>query len=152
MIDIYEYRAEADNRKVPSIITIVIDAMLPPGQCPSDMADMTPLFGDSLCSAFSISFILLIVVAINVPMMLCLKPCAVKCAGPKEHGARVEDEYDQVPGSDRINRGDSGFSNEQSAAAIQGGNFDGSANKVESIMAKRVNQEHSLAQKIQDMG
>lgn len=158
MIDVYEYRAEDFNRNVPSIITIVIDSMLPPGTCPADMATKTPLFGDSLCGAFHISFALLIVVVINVPMMLCLKPCAVKCAGPKEGGARVEDAYDQVPGSDRdhnrINRGDSGFSNERSAAAPIGGgeNYDGSANKVESIMAKRANQEATLAQKIQDMG
>ena len=98
-------------------------------------------------------------VAIAVPIMLCARPCIAKFSAKKSHVAQ----YDQV--------GEAGVRNSQGpringalnngsdaeldghighAEPLEGFNND-SANKVESLMAKRAADDRSLAQKLEDM-
>lgn len=94
--DVTEYANEEPNRKLPSIISMVIASLIPPSTCPSDYADKdktTALTGDHICDTFKVSFALIIMVAVSVPIMLCTRPCIAKFSAKHSH---VAQHYDQV--------------------------------------------------------
>ena len=146
--DVLEYAGEAHNRNLPSIISMIIGSLLPPSPCPSNLADLTPISGDSLCNSLNVSFVLVLAVFICAPAMLCTKPCVVKCSGSK-HSHVGEAQYNAIEGAGegRVNNAlnnngsNEGLDDEQQ---IPG-------DKVEDMMAKRIADDKSLQQKLEDM-
>lgn len=157
--DVLEYEAEVTNRNLPSIIAMVIATLIPPSPCPADYSGdneskWVALQGDSICATFNISFALTMMVAVSVPIMLCTRPCIAKCSTKHSHVVQ----YDQV-GEEGGVRGsqargiNNALNNNGSdeidprigqAEPLEGYNND-SANKVESLMAKRAADDRSLA-------
>ena len=164
--DVTEYAVEVKNRQLPSIIAMVIATLIPPSPCPADYAGdnqskWQPLQGDSICNTFQISFALTLMVAVAVPIMLCTRPCIAKFSTKHSH---VNAQYDQI-GEGKDVRGSqgprvNGALNNGSDVEIDGiigqaepmeGFNNDSANKVESLMAKRAADDRSLAQKLEEM-
>jgi vacuolar-type H+-ATPase subunit I/STV1 len=157
--DVTEYANEVGNRKLPSIIAMVIATLIPPSPCPSQYAgdnekDWTPIQGDSMCNTLRISFALVLMVGVSVPIMLCTRPCIAKFSAKHSHVSQ----YDQVGEGDAMRASQAGINggsaemagNIGQAEPLEGFNND-SANKVESLMAKRAADDRSLAQKLEDM-
>lgn len=93
-----EYPNEVINRKMGSIIAIMITAVFSPGQCPDsqkeEIGDYSP-FGN-ICKLYDFMLVLLILVIISVPIMLFTVPCTVLCAKPHD-----ESEVNQIEMSER---------------------------------------------------
>lgn len=70
-----EYLAEIANRKLPSIVSIMITSVFSPGTCPKEQEDLTSPIGGSICDLYAINMVLLLFVLICVPAMLCTMPC-----------------------------------------------------------------------------
>ena len=87
-----EYPNEIINRKMASIIAIMITAVFSPGTCPEsqkeEIGDYSP-FGN-ICKLYDFMLVLLIIVIISVPIMLFTVPCTVLCAKPHD---RSEDNH-----------------------------------------------------------
>lgn len=104
---------------------------------------LIPLIGGSNDTQYGIALALLVIVAILVPVMLCVKPCCFR-------GAHVEEDHEQV--IELANQDDMQQNLLGGGNAIQRDSDDNSSRKLtDDMMFKRQQEMKELDQQLKDM-
>jgi vacuolar-type H+-ATPase subunit I/STV1 len=108
LVPIYKYNGDFMNENLPSVVNTMIVAFFNGGDYtngkPKDEVYLTPLVGKDNEEMYQIAIALIIVVAILVPVMLCVKPCCFRGAGSEDDDEAGVIEFSDLNKNDDANQ------------------------------------------------
>ena len=146
----FEYKGEVENRKLPSIINIMIVSLFSPGQCPEKEQDKISLIGENICDMYALNTILVIFVFLCIPAMLLTMPIMTALRSEEDEDEQ-ENSIELAEAPDGPQGGDAPSNAINDENPDQEGGSEGSKNSVDKAMNKRLADMKELREKLDKM-